>query len=96
MVRWKGVNCTTKKGGDSGPPFDGDDANEGVSPISLSGATSFIITGLVDNTTYHFSLIACESDFNDIITVFPVENQQEHINIILNIINTCLILNEDE
>lgn len=50
-------------------------ASEGTSPIILGKVTSFTITGLEDNTTYHFALTAFnendESDYTDVITVFP-------------------------
>ncbi|MFT5700537.1 MAG: PKD repeat protein [Desulforhopalus sp.] len=71
----EGYKLHYKKGGTAGPPFDGTDASEGVSAIDLGKVTNFTITGLEDNTTYHFALIAYigsdESDYTDIITVFP-------------------------
>ncbi|WP_458776036.1 PKD domain-containing protein [Desulforhopalus sp. 52FAK] len=71
----EGYKLYYKKGGSAGPPFDGADATEGASPIDLGKVTSFTITGLEDNTTYHFALTAYngseESDFTDVITVFP-------------------------
>ena len=78
-VRWKGINSITKKEVRQPPPFDGNEAYEGVSPINIAGLTSFTITGLEDNSTYHFALTAYsgadESDFSDIITVFPGDDQ---------------------
>jgi PKD repeat protein len=72
----EGYKLYYKKGGSATPPFDGTDATEGVSPIDLGKVTSFTITGLEDNTTYHFALTAYngseESDLTDVITVFPV------------------------
>ena len=70
----EGYNFYYKKGGTAGPPFDGYEAIEGESPISVIGFTSFTISGLEDYTTYHFALTAYdglnESDFTDIITVY--------------------------
>lgn len=75
-----GYNFYYKKGGNPGPPFDGTDALDGESPIILYDKTSFTITGLEDNTTYHFALTACkgleESDYTDVITVFPGNKKQ--------------------
>lgn len=80
-----GYKLYYKKGGIAGPPFDGNEAYEGVSPINIAGLTSFTITGLEDNTTYHFALTAYssadESDFTDIITVFSGDDQQERVNL---------------
>ena len=91
----EGYKLYYKKGGSAGPPFDGYDAYEGESPISIAGLTSFTICGLEDNTTYHFSLTAYngadESDFTHTITVFPDANQQVRINSVLTIINTLLL-----
>jgi len=50
-------------------------ASEGTSPIYTGKLTSFTVSGLEDNITYHFALTAFngneESDFTDVITVFP-------------------------
>lgn len=71
----EGYKLYYKKGGTVGPPFDGSDSTKGTSPQVLNKVTSHTVTGLVDNTTYHFALTAFngseESDFTDIITVFP-------------------------
>lgn len=68
-----GYKLYYKKGGEPAPPFDGVDADEGESPIELGDITSFTITGLEKNTTYHFALTAyndsLESDFANVITV---------------------------
>ena len=93
-----GYNLYYKKGGSAGPPFDGSDSTDGASPIMLYDRTSFTITGLEDNTTYHFALTACsgldESDFTDIITVYPGDDQQERIAKVLTIINNYLLLSD--
>lgn len=92
----EGYKFYYKKGGSAGPPFDGYDAIEGESPISITGLTSFTISGLEDNTTYHFALTAYdgldESNFTDIITVYPGDDQQERIAKVLTIINNYLLL----
>lgn len=70
----EGYRLYYKKGGDKGPPFDGSGAVEGASPITIGKQTSFTISGLEDNTTYHFALTAFngadESSYSGIITVF--------------------------
>ena len=95
----EGYKLYYKKGGTAGPPFDGNDALEGESPICIGDFNSFTISGLEDNTTYHFSLTAYagadESDYTQVITVFPDENRQERIKTVLNIINNYLLLDED-
>lgn len=92
-----GYNLYYKKGGTAGPPFDGSDAIEGESPIMLYDQTSVTISGLEDNTTYHFALTACsgldESDYTDVITVYPGDDQQERVQKVLTIINNYLLLN---
>lgn len=78
-----GYKLYYKRGGSAAPPFDGYDAYEGESPIYIFDRTSFTLTGLEDNTTYHFTLTAYsgadESDFTDIITVFPGDDLQERV-----------------
>jgi hypothetical protein len=95
----EGYKLYYKKGGTAGPPFNGDDAYEGESPICIGDSTSFTISGLEDNTTYHFTLTAYagadESDYTPVITVFPGEDQQERIKTVLNIINNYLLLNDE-
>lgn len=80
-----------KKGGEAGPPFDGTDAAEGSSAIDLGMATSFTISGLEDNTTYHFALTAyngdVESDFTDVITVFPVGDSTDPLSADITVFN---------
>lgn len=93
----EGYKLYYKKGGSAGPPFEGNDAIEGESPIIIDELNSLTLSGLEDNTTYHFALTAYngvdESDFTDIITVFPGDDQQERIAKVLTIINTYLLLN---
>lgn len=93
----EGYKLYYKKGGSAGPPFECNDAIEGQSPIIIADFNSLTVTGLEDNTTYHFALTAYsgidESDFTDIITVFPGDDQQERIAKVLTIINTYLLLN---
>ena len=73
-----GYKIYYKKGGIAGPPFDGKDATNGPSPIDMGKQTTFTITGLEDNTTYHFAMTAYngaeESEYTQIITVFPRES----------------------
>lgn len=73
-----GYKLYYKKGGDAGPPFNGTDSSAGPSPINIGKKTSFTITGLQDNTTYHFAVTAYnstdESDFSQVITVLPQDN----------------------
>ncbi|BHH82174.1 fibronectin type III domain-containing protein [Desulforhopalus sp. 52FAK] len=93
-----GYKLYYKKGGSAGLPFDGSDAFEGDSPISITNGTSVTVSGLEENTTYHFALTAYsgadESDFTDIITVFP-DDQQERIARVLTIINNYLLLDQE-
>lgn len=88
-----------KKGGSAGPPFEGNDAIEGDSPIIIPDLSAFTVSGLEDNTTYHFALTAYdglnESDFTDTITVFPGNDKQERIAKVLTIINTYLLLESE-
>ncbi len=70
-----GYRLYYKKGGNALLPFDGSDAIQGASPVDAGKVTTFTISGLEDNATYHFALTAynstAESDFSPIITVFP-------------------------
>lgn len=92
----EGYKFYYKKGGSAGPPFDGFDAIEGESPIIITDLSAFTVSGLEDNTTYHFALTAYEgldeSDFTDTITVFPGDDQQERVAKVLTIINNYLLL----
>lgn len=73
-----GYKLYYKKNGAAAAPFNGSDASEGCSPIDIGDVTSYTISGLKDNTTYHFTLTAYsgteESDFTPVITVFPEQN----------------------
>lgn len=72
----EGYRLYYKKGGEPAPPFDGQDAENGPSPIRITdpAASSITLTGLEDNTTYHFALSAYngadESDLTGAISVF--------------------------
>lgn len=71
----EGYKLYYKKGGDAGPPFDGTDSASGPSPVNVGKQTSFTVTGLAGDSTYHFSLIAYngsdESAFTKAVTVTP-------------------------
>ncbi len=71
----EGYRLYYKKGGLPQSPFDGGDSANGVSPVDVGKVTSVTITDLEDSTEYHFALTAYngsdESDFTDVITVFP-------------------------
>ncbi len=70
-----GYRLYYKRCGTAGPPFDGTDADGGPSPIDVGNNTTYTIEGLDDETTYHFALTAYlgdeESDFTDVVTVYP-------------------------
>ncbi len=70
-----GYKLYYKKGGTAAPPFNGTDSPLGPSPITVGKKTTFTITGLQDNTTYHFALTAYEgtneSEFSQVLTVLP-------------------------
>ena len=72
-----GYKLYYKKGGTAGPPFNGTDANEGPSPITVGKVTSYTITGLQPNTTYYFALTAYnaygESGYSAVITVYSTD-----------------------
>ncbi len=73
-----GYKLYYKKGGEAGPPFNGTGAQQAPSPISVGKKTGFTITGLQNNTTYHFAITAInnttESDFSQVITVLPQDS----------------------
>ncbi|BHH86262.1 hypothetical protein LA52FAK_45510 [Desulforhopalus sp. 52FAK] len=77
----EGYRLYYKEGGAASVPFDGISANEGCSPIDIGNKTSFTISGLDENETYHFTLTAYsgndESDFTQVITVSPEDGQLE-------------------
>jgi PKD repeat protein len=74
----EGYKLYYKKGGNAEVPYNGTDASNGPSPIDLGKQTMFTISGLEDNTTYHFALTAYdntgESGFTQAITVFPSDS----------------------
>ncbi|MCA1747802.1 MAG: PKD domain-containing protein, partial [Bacteroidales bacterium] len=74
----EGYKLYYKKGGEAGPPYDGINSLHGPSPIDIGKVTTFTISGLEDNTTYHFALTAYdgndESGFSENITVFPTDD----------------------
>ncbi|GAB6192897.1 fibronectin type III domain-containing protein [Desulfocastanea catecholica] len=85
----EGYKLYYKNGGTAAPPFDGTAAVEGQSPINVGKVTTFTITGLEDNATYHFALTAYngndESAFTEIITVSPTDPATEQAPIILKV-----------
>lgn len=64
-------------------PFDGTDADQGPSPINVGKVTAFTLTGLDENTSYHFTLTAYngseESSFAEIISVVVAEVAPEAV-----------------
>ncbi|NCC04819.1 MAG: fibronectin type III domain-containing protein [Proteobacteria bacterium] len=71
----EGYKLYYKKDGAAAPPFDGTGATEGAAPIDVGKVTTYTITGLDDNATYHFALTAYsgseESGYSAIVTVNP-------------------------
>ena len=71
----EGYKLYYKKDGAAAPPFDGTGATAGAAPIDVGKVTTYTITGLDDNATYHFALTAYsgseESGYSDIVTVNP-------------------------
>jgi chitodextrinase len=69
----EGYKLYYKKGGTPGAPFDGADATQGPSPITIGNQTTFTISGLDENATYYFALTAFnsteESGFSNIVAV---------------------------
>ena len=70
-----GYKLYYKTGDNSSPPFDGRGLYEGNSPIFIDKVTTFTVTGLSPDLTYHFALTAYneieESGFSTIVTVAP-------------------------
>ena len=71
----EGYKLYYKKDGAAAPPFDGTDAEAGAAPIDVGKVTTYTISGLDDNATYHFALTAYsgseESGYSAIVTVNP-------------------------
>lgn len=71
----EGYKLYYKKDGAAAPPFDGTGATAGAAPIDVGKVTTYTITGLEDNATYHFALTAYsgseESGYSAIVTVNP-------------------------
>ena len=78
-----GYKLYYKKGGTAAQPFEGTGAVEGASPVNVGKLTTYTITGLDDNATYHFALTAYngtdESGYSQIITVQPGTGQAPQI-----------------
>ena len=93
-----GYRLYYKKEGIAGPPFYGIDAAEGSSPIDIGNQTSFTVSGLEEDTVYHFALTAYhgdgESDFSSVVTVGDGDTPPHLPALILNTIN--LLLLDDE
>lgn len=53
-----GYKLYYKTGDNKEAPYDGTGLNEGDSPITLGKVTTFTVTGLSPNETYHFTLTA--------------------------------------
>ncbi len=72
-----GYKLYYKEGSSSAPPYDGKGLIEGDGPILIDGdATTYMVTGLSTEKTYHFVLTAygdddVESDYSAIATVYP-------------------------
>ena len=71
----EGYKLYYKKDGAAAPPFDGTGATAGAAPIDVGKVTTYTVTGLDDNATYHFALTAYsgseESGYSAIVTVNP-------------------------
>ncbi len=72
-----GYKLYYKQGPVASLPFDGTGSPLGPSPIDVGKVTGFTITGLEENSTYHFALTAYnggeESGFSETISVVPSE-----------------------
>lgn len=83
-----GYKLYYKKGGDPVQPFDGVDSANGTSPIDVGKQTTYTITGLDENATYHFSLTAykssSESGFSEVVTVLPTVAAPEPVVAVIN------------
>jgi len=70
-----GYKLYYKIGEDSAPPYVGSGLNEGTSPIAVGKVTTYTVTGLSPDKTYHFALVAYneegDSGYSTIVTVSP-------------------------
>lgn len=75
-----GYKLYYKTGERGTPPFDGTGLNQGTSPILLGKVTTYTVTGLSADETYHFTLTAYndlgESGFTEVVTVLPDSSQK--------------------
>lgn len=71
-----GYKLYYKTGNDKEAPFNGTGLNEGDSPIIVGKITTYTVTGMSPNETYHFTLTAYndteESGFSDTVTFTPI------------------------
>ena len=69
----EGYNLYYKVGGSTATTFEDIVADEGPFSVNVGKVTNYTISGLLDNTTYHFALTAYnggeEGDYTDVITV---------------------------
>jgi hypothetical protein len=70
-----GYKLYYKQGASSTPPYIGIGVSEGNAPILLGRVTTYTVTNLDPNKTYHFVLTAYnadgESGFSEIVTINP-------------------------
>ena len=70
-----GYKLYYKQGINSAPPYAGTGLQEGDAPIFVGKVTSYTVTNLDPNKTYHFVLSAYnadgESGFSEVLTVNP-------------------------
>ncbi len=68
-----GYKLYYKTGANSAPPYDGTGLKEGASPILIGKVTTYTVTGLSTEETYHFLLTAYsdteESTYSAIVTI---------------------------
>ena len=80
-----GYKLYYKIGTVNGPPYDGTDLTEGVSPILLGKVTTTTVTGLSPNESYQFALTAYndteESGYSTVSTILPLSFPSPTINI---------------
>ncbi|WP_136799923.1 MULTISPECIES: fibronectin type III domain-containing protein [Desulfosediminicola] len=70
-----GYRLYYNSGGTGGPPWVGTELSQGASPILVGKVTSYTVTGLLEDETYHFVLTAFnengESGQSAMVTVSP-------------------------